>query len=137
MNGLPPDRRRRIGWRWPVAITCVVSLLLVRGAVYYHRAITPPGCTDPRTLALVHDSLTSRFKLPDTTQLENIQTMAGGYLAFRYVCRALLTGFDPHALPPGTMIPHTVHYVSRLVDDGRRQEVSASVAPLLIFVQVQ
>ncbi len=136
-SGLPSDRRRRIGWRWPLAILCVVSLLLARGAVYYHRTVTPPDCTDPHTLALVQDSLTGHFKLPDTTRLEHIHTIAGGYLAFRFVCGAQLDGFDPHALPPGMPIPGTVRYVSDFADGGRRQEVSVRIAPLLIMVQVQ
>ncbi len=126
-----------MGWRWPVAIICVTLGLLARGAVYYHRTITPPDCTDPRTLALVHDSLTGHFNLPDTTSLQGIHTVAGGYLAFRYVCGAQLTGFDPHALPPGAMIPATVRYVSHLTDEGRRHEVSVRIAPLMILVQVE
>src|SRR5580704_10552319 len=101
-SDLPSDRRRRMGWRWPVAIICVTLGLLTRGAVYYHHTITPPDCTDPRTLALVHESLTGHFKLPDTTRLIDIETVVGGYLAFRYVCEADVTGFDPHSLPPGT-----------------------------------
>jgi hypothetical protein len=105
MSDLPRDRRRRIGWRWPAAIIVVVLALLAGGAVCYHRSITPPDCTDPRTLALVHASLTEHFKLPDTIRLEQIQTVAGSYLAFRYVCEAQLAGFDRHALPPGAMIP--------------------------------
>jgi hypothetical protein len=137
MSDLPPDRRGRIGWRWPLAIIVVTLGLLARGAVYYHRTITPPDCTDPRTLALVHDSLTGHFKLPDTTSLQGIHTIAGGYLAFRYVCGAQLTGFDPHALPPGAMIPSTVRYVSHLTDEGRRHEVTVRVAPLMILVQVE
>jgi hypothetical protein len=136
MSGLPPDRRRRIGWRLPVAIICVVLALLACGAVYYHRTITPPDCTDPRTLALVHDSLTGHFNLPETTRLEGIHTVAGGYLAFRYVCGAHLTGFDPKTLPVGAMIPNTVRYVSDLRDEGRRHEVTVRIAPLMILVPV-
>jgi hypothetical protein len=143
MSDLPPDRRRRIGWRRPVAIIVVVSVLLAGGAVYYHRTITPPDCNDPRTLALVHASLTGHFKLPETTRLEGIQTVAGSYLAFRYVCEARVVGFDPHTLPPGTVIPNTVRYVSHLTeaghltDGGQRHEVTVRIAPLLILEQVQ
>ncbi|HET6238661.1 MAG TPA: hypothetical protein VFE41_27445 [Acetobacteraceae bacterium] len=118
-------------------------VLLTGAAVYYHRTITPPDCTDPGTLALVHASLTNHFKLPETTRLENIQTIAGGYLAFRYVCKAQLAGFDPHALPPGTPIPDKVSYVSdwteagRLTDGERQHEVSVRIAPLMILEQVE
>jgi hypothetical protein len=114
-----------------------VLALLAGGAVYYHRTITPPNCTDPRTLALVHASLTEHFKLPDTIRLEQIRTVAGSYLAFRYVCEAQLAGFDRHALPPGSMIPDIAHYVSHLTDAGRRHEVTVRIAPLMILEQVQ
>jgi hypothetical protein len=137
MSDLPPDRRRRIGWRWPSAIIAVVAVLLTGAAIYYHRTITPPDCTDPRTLALVHSSLTDHFKLPDTTRLEHIRTVAGGYLAFRYVCDAQLTGFDRNALPPGTTIPGSVRYVSRLTDAGQRHEVTVRIAPIMILEQVE
>jgi hypothetical protein len=136
MSDLPPDRRRRIGWRWPSAIIAVVVLLLAGTAVYYHHTVTPPDCTDPRTLALVHTSLTGHYKLPDTTRLEGIRTVAGSYIAFRYVCEAQLTGFDPKALPPGTTIPGAVRYVSLLTDDGQRHEVNVRIAPILILEQV-
>jgi hypothetical protein len=115
----------------------VVLVLLGGSAVYYHQTITPPDCTDPRTIALVHLSLTGHFKLPDTTRLIDIETVVGGYLAFRYVCEAELTGFDPKSLPPGTTIPGTVRYVSRLTDAGQRHEVTVRIAPLLILEQVQ
>jgi len=137
MSGLPPDRRRRIGWRWPAGIIFVVAVLLACAATYYHRTTTPPDCTDPRTLALVHASLTGRFKLPDTTRLQGIRTVAGGYLAFRYVCDAQLTGFDRNALPPGTPIPGTVRYVSHLTDAGQRHEVTVRIAPIMILEQVE
>jgi hypothetical protein len=115
----------------------VVLVLLTGSVVYYHRTVTPPDCTDPRTLALVHGSLTGHFKLPDTTRLINIETVVGGYLAFRYVGEAKVTGFDPQSLPPGTTIPRTVRYVSRLTDAGQRHEVTVRIAPLLILEQVQ
>jgi hypothetical protein len=140
---LPPDRRQPIGWRWPAAIIAVVSAALASGAVYYHRTITPPDCNDPRTLALVHGSLVDHFKLPETTSLMRIETVAGGYLAFRYVCKARLTGFDRDALPPGSTVPGTVSYVSRLTDGGhltdggRRHEVTVRIAPLMILEQVE
>jgi hypothetical protein len=126
-----------MGWRWPAAIIFVVLVALVCGAVIYHRTITPPDCTDPRTLALVHASLTGHFKLPDTTRLDQIRTVAGGYLAFRYVCVAHITGFDPQALPPGATIPGWARYVSRLTDGRQRHEVTVRIAPLMILEQVQ
>jgi len=136
MSDLPSDRRRRIGWRWPVAIICVTLGLLARGAVYYHRTITPPDCTDPRTLALVHDSLTGHFKLPDTAGLEMIRTLRGAYLVFRYLCKVWLTGFDGHVLPSRTTIPGWAGYVSHLTDGGRRHEVPVLSAHLMILEQV-
>ncbi len=114
-----------------------MAVLLTGGAVYYHRTVTPPDCTDPRTLALVHASLTNHFKMPDSTRLEHIQTIAGSYLAFRFVCKAEVTDFDRNALPPGSMVPHTVRYVSHLTDGGQRHEVNVRIAPLMILEQVQ
>jgi hypothetical protein len=137
MRDLPPDRRRRLGWRWPAATIVAMSGLLTCAAMYYHRVVTPPDCTDPRTLALVHGSLTGHFKLPDSVRLEHIRTVAGGYIAFRYVCEAQVAGFDRYALPPGTMIPGTVHYVSRLTDARRRHEVTVRIAPILILEPVE
>jgi hypothetical protein len=115
----------------------VISALLASGAEYYHRTVTPPDCKDPRTLALVHASLTNHFNLPDTTRPVHIRTVAGSYLAFRYVCVAELTGFDPKALPPGTVIPASVRYVSHLTDGGTRHEVNVRIAPLMILEQVE
>ena len=57
--------------------------------------------TDSATLALVRQSLTERFKLPASVTIENIQTLAGGYVAFRFVCEASLGGIDRQALPRG------------------------------------
>jgi hypothetical protein len=137
MSDLPPDRRQPIGWRWPTAIGVAVTALLTGAAICYHQTITPPDCNDPRTLALVHSSLVDHYKLPATTQLARIRTVAGGYLAFRYVCDARLTGFDPHALPPETAIPGTVRYVSQLTDGRQRHEVTVRIAPLMILEQVE
>ena len=58
-------------------------------------------------------------------------------LAFRFVCEAQLAGFDPNALPPGTPVPGSVHYISRLTPDRQRHEVTVSIQPLLIWEQVQ
>ncbi len=98
--------------------------------------VVPPDCEDPRTLALVRQSLSAEFNLPHGVTLENIRMLAGGYLAFRFVCVARLGGIDRQALPPGP-IPGTVRYVSRLTADGSRHEVSVSVQPLLKLEQVQ
>ena len=111
--------------------------LIAGGTVSCHRTVTPPDCTDPRTLALVRASLVGHFRMPDTTRLAGIRTVAGGYIAFRFVCEATLTGFDPHALPQGTPIPRMVRYVSRLTDGGRRHEVTVQLVPRLILEQVQ
>jgi hypothetical protein len=114
----------------------VLCILLWGAAVAYHRRYTPPGCTDPRTLALVHDSLTMHFHLPETTRLEMIRTVAGGYIAFRFVCTAHPIGFTRNQLPPGTAVPATVHYVSELTPDGTRHEVHVRIAPLMILEPV-
>jgi hypothetical protein len=137
LSDLPPDRRRRIGWKWPSAILCVVCVLLAVGAVAYHRRYTPPDCSDPRTLALVHTSLVDHFHMPDSTALEMIQTVAGGYIAFRFVCTAQPIGFTREQLPPGTIVPATVHYISELTPDGSRHEVHVSIRPLLILEPVE
>lgn len=111
-------------------------MLLTIAAVAYHRRYTPPDCNDARTLALVHESLTTHFHLPDTTRLELIRTVAGGYIAFRFVCTAHPIGFTRDQLPPGTIVPATVHYISELTPDGSRHEVHVSIRPLLILEPV-
>jgi hypothetical protein len=99
--------------------------------------VVPPDCEDPATLALVRSSLTGRFKLPASVTVDNIQTHAGGYVAFRFACEADLGGIDPNALPPGSPVPGSVYYVSRLTDGGRRHEVTVSIQPLLKLEKVQ
>ena len=74
----------------------------------------PPDCEDPETLSLVRQSLTGRFNMPSSVTIENVRTLAGGYVAFRFACEADLRGIDPHDLPEGTAVPGSVHYVSRL-----------------------
>ena len=72
--------------------------------------VVPPGCTDPRTLELVRQSLTNQFHLPPSTRMERITMQAGGWLAFRFVCEADLD-IPEKDLPPGPR-PGTVHYIS-------------------------
>ena len=110
--------------------------LLAISAVAYHRRYTPPDCFDPRTVALVHGSLVHHFHLPESTRLQHIRTVAGGYVAFRFVCSAIPVGFTRDELPPGTVIPASVDYVSRLTPDGARHEVSVSIAAHLILEPV-
>jgi len=105
--------------------------------IWVRTHVVPPDCLDPATLALVRRSLTGRFKLPASVSIENIETLAGGYLAFRFACEADLRGIDPRDLPPDTVVPGSVYYISRLTDGGRRQEVSVSIVPLLKLERVQ
>ena len=104
-------------------------------AVHVRRHVVPPGCRDPRTLALVQKSLTGRFHLPASTRIDHIHMIAGGWLAFRFECEADIE--IPEAeLPPGPR-PGTVHYVSQLTNGGTRHEVTVSIAPLMIWAPVE
>lgn len=105
-------------------------------AVYLRRNVVPPDCNDPRTLALVRASLINEYKLPPSLRIELIQTLAGGYLAFRFVCEGSIAGVAPSQLPPGPR-PGFVHYTSQLSDGGRRHNVNVRVIPLLILEQVE
>jgi hypothetical protein len=116
---------------------CTIVIGATAIVVWLRTNVVPPDCRDPATLALVRRSLTGRFALPATVTIENIETLAGGYVAFRFVCEASLGGIDPHALPPGTDIPGTVHYVSQLTADRRHHEVSVSIQPALIWERQQ
>jgi hypothetical protein len=109
----------------------------VLGVVWLRINIVPPDCKDPDTLALVRQSLTGRFKLPPSVTIENIQTLAGGYVAFRFACEADLGGIDPHALAEGAAVPGSVHYISRLTADHEHHEVTVSVQPMLKLERVQ
>jgi hypothetical protein len=130
--------RRRPLLRLTLAVgTCTVAVFVTIVAIWLRINVVPPDCADSRTLALVRSSLTGRFKLPASVTLANIQTHAGGYFAFRFACEADLRGIDPHDLPPGTAVPGSVTYVSRLTDGGQRHEVTVRVYPLLILEQVQ
>jgi hypothetical protein len=114
-----------------------ILLIAMAASAAWFRARVPPNCSDPRTVALVRQSLTTRYHLPQATTLDDIRTVAGGWLALRFVCTADLAGFDPHALPPGTPIPGQVHYISRLTPDRSRHEVTVALQPLLIWEQAQ
>jgi hypothetical protein len=116
---------------------CAMVLFAVLTVIWLRTNVVPPGCQDPATLALVRRSLTGRFRLPASVTIENIETRAGGYVAFRFACEADLRGIDPGDLPPGSPVPGSVYYVSRLTDGGRRHEVTVSVQPLLKLEKVQ
>lgn len=130
--------RKRPALRLALALTALGILGFAAGCVVWLRThIVPPDCEDPATLALVHQSLTGRFKLPASVAVENIQMLAGGYVAFRFVCEARLGGFDRGTLPPGTPVPGSVHYISRLTPDHQRHEVTVSIQPVLIWERQQ
>jgi hypothetical protein len=134
MSGRIFRPRKRPALRLALALAALTIFAFTAGCVIWLRInIVPPNCSDPDTLALVRRSLTGRFKLPLSVTIENIQTLAGGYVAFRFVCEAGLGGIDPHALPAGTVVPGSVHYVSRLTADRQGHEVSVSIQPILIW----
>jgi hypothetical protein len=130
--------RRRPVLRFVLAFSvCAILVLAAVTVIWLRLHVVPPDCEDPETLALVRQSLTGRFKVPASVTIENIQTHAGGYVAFRFACEADLRGIDPNDLPPGSPVPGSVYYVSRLADGGRRHDVTVSIQPLLILEQVQ
>ncbi len=100
----------------------VVALLCAGGfagvVVHLRRDIVPPGCRDPRTLALV------AAYLPPDAKLERIKVLAGGPLAFQFICEADMGAFD-------------VHYTSRLSEDHTHQVVTVSVSPVLMWMRVK
>jgi hypothetical protein len=98
------------------ALACAGGFAAV--VVHLRRHVVPPGCRDARTLSQV------AAHLPSGAKLERIRVMAGGPLAFQFVCEADM----------GAM---TVHYTSRLSDDDGRQLVSVSVSPVLLWMRVQ
>jgi hypothetical protein len=130
--------RRRPALRLALALgTCIVLGVATGMVIWLRIHVVPPDCTDPDTLHLVYQSLTGRFKLPASVSIENIETLAGGYLAFRFVCEGDLRGVNLRELPPDTPVPGTVHYTSRLTADGRHHEVTVSIQPLLKLERVQ
>lgn len=121
------------------ALSCgfVVLIAALGASAMYFRDRRPPDCNDPRTLALVRQTLVTQHHLPSGTTVAYIRTIAGGFLAMRFVCQSEVTGFDPHALPPGTPVPGWVRYTSQLTPDGRQLEVTVKVQPLLEWKLVQ
>jgi len=137
VNPLFRPRRRpllRLALGLAAGFVLLAATLIV---IWLRTHIVPPDCEDPATLAQVSSSLTDRFKLPSNVTFAHIRARAGGYLAFRFACEADLRGIDPDTLPPGTPVPGTVYYISRLTDGGQRHEVSVSIYPLLILERVQ
>jgi hypothetical protein len=116
---------------------CLLLASAAVAVVWLRTHVVPPDCNAPETLALVHRSLTGRFGLPEGVRIENIQTHAGGYVAFRFACEADLRGVSPDDLAPGAAVPGSVYYVSRLTDGGRRHEVTVRLFPLLKLEKVQ
>ena len=113
--------RRRPVLRLALAFSiCVILVVAAVTVIWLRLHVVPPDCEDPETLTLVRRSLTERFKVPASVTIENIQTHAGGYVAFRFACEADLRGIDPNDLRPGSPVPGSVYYVSRLTDGGRR-----------------
>ncbi len=90
-------------------------------AIHLRQTVVPPGCQDPRTLAQL------AARLPEGERIARIRVIAGGPLAFRFVCEADLDG--PRAL--------TARYTSQLVDPGARHQVTVAISPVLVLVRVQ
>ncbi len=130
--------RRRPLLRLVLALAGALIVLCTAAIITWLRInVVPPDCSDPRTLALVRQSLLDRFKLPPAVTIDNIRTLAGGYVAFRFSCQGSLDNIDRNALPPGTPIPGFVYYISRLTPDHERHEVSVRIEPLLIMEKVE
>ena len=130
--------RRRPVLRLALALTGATLILCTAAIVAWLRInVVPPDCSDPRTLALVRQSLLNHFKLPPAVTIDDITTLAGGYVAFRFACQATLGNIDRNALPPGTPIPGFVYYISRLTPDHQSHEVSVRIQPLLIMEKVE
>lgn len=105
-------------------------------AVWLRIAVVPPDCADPATLAAVRRNLVD-LGLPDTLTIGAIHTRSGGYLAFRFACEADLENIDAGLLPPGTPVPRSATYVSRLTHPDGAHEVTVSIRPLLRLERVQ
>lgn len=124
--------------RLAVGLVISAALIFAGGMVVWLRVnVVPPDCSDPATLALVRQSLVDHFKVPASVTIEDIETHAGGYVAFRFACEADLHNINPNDLAPGTVIPGSVYYISRLSPDHRRHEVEVSLYPLLKLEKVQ
>jgi hypothetical protein len=131
-----PRRRPLLRLALALSASAVVAFAIIM-VIWLRIHVVPPDCEDPETLELVRSRLIGRFKLPSSVTIDNIETHAGGYVAFRFACEADLGGIDPNALPPGSPVPGSVYYVSRLTDGGRRHEVTVSIQPLLKLEKVQ
>ena len=130
--------RRRPLLRLILTLATSVVLLITAGvAIWVRLNVVPPNCRSPATLALVRQDLFGRFKLPPGVTIDDIHTLAGGYLAFRFSCEASLDNIDRNALPPGSAVPGFVYYISQLTPDHRHHEVSVRIEPLLIMERVQ
>jgi hypothetical protein len=124
--------------RLALGLASFAVLVFATATVIWLRThVVPPDCDDPATVALVRQNLTARFSLPASVTIENIRTLAGGYVAFRFVCEARLGGMDRSALPDGSAVPGSVHYVSLLTAGRRRHEVTVDIQPVLIWERVQ
>ncbi len=110
--------------RWRLALG-IAALALAGGstaiAVHLRRHVVPPGCDEPRTLAQLAPYL------PDGERIARIHLIAGGPLAFRFVCEADLDG--PRAL--------TARYTSQLIAPDARHQVTVAISPVLVWAQVQ
>lgn len=119
-----------------LALAGLALAIAAAAAIHVRRDVVPPGCSDPVTLAALHDMLVHRFGLPDNVRLERIETHAGGPLAFRFLCSAELAGLAHAILPPGPR-PGSVSYSTRLTATGHGLRLHAVLSPLLQWVQVQ
>ncbi|HET6182360.1 MAG TPA: hypothetical protein VFA03_02045 [Acetobacteraceae bacterium] len=123
-------RRRVMAWG---ALALTAGALAALAA--HMRRDVPPDCRDPRTLALVRHSLVEHFGLPPETRIAGIRTVAGGPLAFQFVCEADLENVDLARLPSGAR-PGFVRYTSRLKDHRRLHDVTVEILPLLFWQKV-
>ncbi len=121
--------------RRAITLASIAVPLLVAGAavVYVRREVVPPGCRDRAVLAIVRRVLIDRARLPPALRLHHIVTVAGGPLAFRFVCDAGLRGLARQLLPPGPR-PGGVRYTIRLAGARHRLSVRVRLVPLLEWV---
>jgi len=118
-----------------LAVSSAVLLAAVGGVVIHvRRTVVPPGCRDPRVVAIVRRILITRAHLPPVLRLRHIVIRAGGPLAFRFVCDASLGGLAHQALPGPR--PGGVHYVTSLTGPDHRLAISVRLVPLLQWVAV-
>ena len=125
----------RVGKAILLALAVMLLAALSGFAAWFH-AGEPPGCSDPRTLAMVRQSFV-RHHLPPSTQMLAIQTRAGGPLALRFVCEAQLIGIHKRDLPPDTPVPGEITYTSQLTNHRTRHEVTVRIEPLLRWEKAQ